>query len=125
MSNTFLFTALYGYWVHEPLIVWSSLICFFTSTAHYYRSQTKLLQTMNRLCVTTVAACFLLYDFITLGYTFYLHFMYIFAIATFICFFYVLARPYFYEKYYCLINTVAITSMIVCSLLKLIKNVPY
>ena len=111
-STLFLAPAIYSYMVNYSRVMWGSLICFLTSTIHhYYKSQNKILQRIDIVCVNSIAAYFLFHSFIYIGFTFYANIMYCFACVVLVIFFYLFFRPHLYEKYYCLVHIFAITGI--------------
>ena len=111
-STLFLAPAIYSYMVNYSKVMWGSLICFLTSTAHhYYKAQNKILRRIDIVCVNSIAAYFLINCLMYVGCTFYANIMYGFAIAALVFYFYLLFKPHLYEKYHCLVHILAITGI--------------
>jgi hypothetical protein len=111
-STLFLAPAVYAYIVNYPLVMWGSLVCFLTSTAHhYYKAENKILRMIDIVCVNSIAAYFIFQSFKQIGCTFYSNIMYGFAIAALVFFFYLSFRPHLYEKYHYVVHILAITGI--------------
>ena len=111
-STLFLVPVIYAYIVNYPLVMWGSLICLLTSTAHhYYKAENKILRIIDIVCVNSIAAYFLFHCFTQIGFTFYANIMYGFALAGLVFFFYLSFRRHLYAKYHCIVHVLAITGI--------------
>ncbi len=111
-STLFLAPAVYAYLVNYTKVMWGSLICFFTSSAHhYYEAQNTILRRIDIVCVNSIAAYFVIYCFMHIGCTFYANIMYGFACAALVLFFYLHFKPHLYAKYHCLVHVLSITGI--------------
>jgi hypothetical protein len=111
-STLFLAPAVYAYIVNYSQVMWGSLICFLTSSAHhYYKAEHKILRIIDIVCVNSIAAYFVIHCFTYIGFTFYANIMYGFAIAALVFYFYLHFKPRLYEKYHCLVHILAITGI--------------
>jgi hypothetical protein len=111
-STLFLVPAIYASIVNYSNVMWGSLICFLTSTAHhYYQAQNKILRIIDVVCVNSIAAYFVIYCFMYIGSTFYSNIVYGFAFAALVFYLYLLFKPHLYAKYHCLVHILAITGI--------------
>ena len=112
-SFLFLFPALYGYYVNYTAIIIGSTICLFTSTAHhYYQTQHKILQMIDRICVNCIALFFIFHCILTIGCIFYANLTYACALITFFIFVYIYCSNIeIYEKYYWLVHVFAVSGI--------------
>ena len=112
-STLFIFPAIYGYLVSYKLIMYSSIICFFTSIVnHYFCSVHKYFRIIDIICVNSIALYFTFHSLFTIGFNTYSTIMYICALITLSIWLYIKFKPYLDKKYYCLVHLFAVIGII-------------
>jgi len=112
-SMLFIFPAIYGYLVSYKLIMYSSIICFFTSIVnHYFCSVHKYFRIIDIICVNSIALYFTFHSLFTIGFNTYSTIMYICALITLSIWLYIKFKPYLDKKYYCLVHLFAVIGII-------------
>ena len=112
-STLFIFPAIYGYLVSYKLIMYSSIICFFTSIVnHYFCSVHKYFRIIDIICVNSIALYFTFHSLFTIGFNTYSTIMYICALITLSIYLYIKFKPYLDKKYYCLVHLFAVIGII-------------
>ncbi len=104
----FLIPAIYGYISSYPAVMLGSIISSITSVSnHYYKSNHNTLRQIDIICVNSIAAFFILYAFINIGFNVYSITMYLFSIATLATYLYLKYNNHLYEKYYFIVHILA------------------
>ena len=108
-SMLFIFPAIYGYLISYKLIMYGSIICFFTSIVnHYFCSKHKYFRIIDIIFVNSIALYFVFHSLFNIGFNTYSTIMYVLALITLSIYLYIKFKPYLYEKYYCLVHLFAV-----------------
>ena len=104
----FLIPAIYGFIIpYYPVMIGSVLSCISSVFTHYYKCKHKTIRIIDIICVNSIAAFFILYSFINIGFTVYSVIMYLFSIATLTTYLYLKYNNHLYEKYYFIVHLLA------------------
>lgn len=114
-SLLFILPSIYGYYISYKAIMIGSIVCLLTSSVnHYYKSEHKIFNWIDILCVNTIAIYFGIKCLTQSGCTFYFILMLLFAFIALFIWFFVKFNPHFYEDYYWLTHFFAVTGVIIC-----------
>ena len=82
-SMLFIFPAIYGYLISYKLIMYGSIICFFTSIVnHYFCSKHKYFRIIDIIFVNSIALYFVFHSLFNIGFNTYSTIMYVLAVIT-------------------------------------------